>query len=108
VQTNKTKRCLLSWKLERVEEEEEAGRGSDGGGRAKGTWDKLLDGEKQEEEDLLDSEEEIERRRDDLGLGRPRTPERSGKTVSVDVRMSERTDSDIIGIQASGLSTHIY
>jgi hypothetical protein len=61
--------------LERVEEER------------RGREDKLLEGEKQEEEDLLDSEEEErERPREDLGLGRPRTPEPSRMAVFLDER----------------------
>ena len=59
--------------LERVKEE-----GQMVGKERRGCKDKLLEGEEQEEEDLLDSEEEeIKRRREDLRLGRPRTPEPS-------------------------------
>lgn len=68
---------VMPHELERVEEEDEDQLAEE---ERRGREDHLLEGEKQEEEDLLESEseeEERERRRQDLGLGRPRTPEPS-------------------------------
>jgi hypothetical protein len=68
--------------LERVEEEEEDQLAEE---ERRGREDHLLEGEKQEEEDLLESEEgEGERRREDLGFGRPRTPEPSRMGLGLD------------------------
>lgn len=65
---------VVPHELESVEEEDEDQMAEE---ERRGREDKLLEAEKQdEEEDLLESEEEErERRREDLGLGRPRTPE---------------------------------
>ena len=66
---------VMPHELERVEEEDEDQLAEE---ERRGREDHLLEGNKQEEEDLLESEEEErERRREDLGLGRPRTPEPS-------------------------------
>ena len=67
---------VVPHELERVEEEDEDQLAEE---ERRGREDHLLEGEKREEEDLLleSEEEERERRREDLGLGRPRTPEPS-------------------------------
>ena len=66
---------VMPHELERVEEEDEDQLAEE---ERREREDHPLEGEKQEEEDLLESEEEErERRREDLVLGRPRTPEPS-------------------------------
>ena len=66
---------VVPHELERVEEEDEDQLAEE---ERREREDHPLEGEKQEEEDLLESEEEErERRREDLVLGRPRTPEPS-------------------------------
>jgi len=82
-------------------------------GERRGREDKLLEGEKQEEEDLLDSEEdERERGREDLRLGRPRTPEPSRMGLDYPSLLSKCSSTSVDNIPSFSTSVfigrHVY